>query len=142
MAPLAPLGKYRQALKSQRQNDREPLLPHYAWNCLACEETNAGTSAACNRCGCPAQATSAQVESARDAWRRGAGLPAVQAPNPVEFVAQLPLLAITGVLFLLLGALMLIVDMGGSSSAFGGLMIALAALCASSYRKPDGPVAS
>ncbi|MEP7101053.1 MAG: hypothetical protein ABI781_11125 [Burkholderiales bacterium] len=108
----------------------------YPWACLACEETNAASALACGRCGCPAQATSAQVESARDAYRRRAGLPAVVAPDPVAVVMTLPLLPIGAAVFVLLGALMLIVDMGASTTAFGGLMIALAALCLSSWRPP------
>ena len=108
----------------------------YPWACLACEDTNAAGALRCGRCGCPAQATSAQVEAARAAYRRRAGLPAVVAPDPIALVEELPLLPIGAAVFVLLGGLMLIVDMGASSTAFGGLLIALAALCLSSYRKP------
>ena len=113
----------------------------YAWTCLACTQTNPAASVACSRCGCPAQATSAQVETARNMWRRRAGLPAVIAPDPVALLAELPLLLIAAAGLLLFGALMLIVDLGASSSAFGGLLIALAALCVSSYRKPAAELA-
>lgn len=108
----------------------------YPWACLACEQANAAGSTTCERCGCPAQATSARVESARAGYLRRAGLPAAVAADPVALVRELPLLPIGAVVFLLLGAPMLIVDMGASSTAFGGLMIALAALCLSSWRKP------
>ena len=108
----------------------------YAWACLACEQTNAAGALTCARCNCPARATSVQVDSTRANWRRQAGLPAVVAPDPIAVIKTLPLLPIAAVLLLALGALMLIVDMGASASAFGGLLIALAALCASSWRKP------
>ena len=108
----------------------------YAWACLGCEQTNVAGALKCGRCGCPAQATSAQVASARDAYRRRAGLPVLVAPDPIALVEDLPLLPIGAGMFGLLGALMLIVNMGASTTAFGGLLIALAALCLSSCRKP------
>jgi len=112
------------------------MMKTYPWACLACEETNAAGAPKCGRCGCPAQATSAQVESARDAYRRRAGLPPVVANDPVALVKELPLLPIGAAVLVLLGALMLIVNMGASATAFGGLLIALAALCLSSWRRP------
>ena len=111
-------------------------MKSYPWSCLACEESNPAGALKCSRCSCPAEATSAQVESARAGWRRRAGLPAPVASDSFALVRELPLLPIGAVVLLLLGALMLIIGMGASSTAFGGLLIALAALCVSSYRKP------
>ncbi len=108
----------------------------YAWSCLACNATNAATALRCARCGCPAHATSVQVAAARRAWRHGLGLPPEVAPDPIATVQALPLLPIGAVVLLLAGALLLIVNMGASATAFGGLLIALAALCASSCRRP------
>ena len=70
----------------------------YPWSCLACEESNPALSAACSRCGCPAQATAAQVDAARDAYRRRAGLPPVPAPDAMAFLEGLPLLQIAAAL--------------------------------------------
>jgi uncharacterized membrane protein YphA (DoxX/SURF4 family) len=108
----------------------------YAWSCLACEESNPPAALRCGRCQCPAQATSAQAEVARRTWRQRAGLPAEVAPSPLAVLRQLPLLLIAAAVLLLLGALLLIVNLGASPSSFGGLLIALAALCASSHRQP------
>ena len=106
----------------------------YAWTCFACEASNPPTSIKCSRCGCPAEATSDQVDSARDTYRhQHALLPATQF-DASAFVAQLPLLLIGAVVLLLTGALALIVGSNVSVQSFGGLLIALAALCASSYR--------
>jgi hypothetical protein len=108
----------------------------YAWSCLACEATNPPESTRCERCGCPAQATRAQVESARSAWRQRSGLGPVV---PYDFAADLmslPLLLIAAVLLALLGGGALIVSTNGAFSAFGALLLALAALCVSSYRAP------
>jgi hypothetical protein len=106
----------------------------YSWSCLACEASNRPESEQCARCGCPARATSAQVETARDAYRRKhALLPAVKV-DVSAIVAQLPWLLIGAVVLLLAGALALIVGSNVSVQAFGGLLVALAALCASSYR--------
>ena len=107
----------------------------YTWSCLACEASNTPDSLKCARCGCPAQATFAQVESARDAYRRANGLPPVQKPDAMATIEQLPFLLIGAALLLLAGAFALIVGSNVSVQAFGGLLIALAALCASSYRK-------
>ncbi len=108
----------------------------YAWSCLACDATNPPGSARCERCGCPAQATRAQVESARQAWQRRSGIPPAA---PFDFFAEvmsLPLLLIAAVALGLLGGLALIVSTNSSFSAFGALLLALAALCVSSYRAP------
>jgi hypothetical protein len=107
----------------------------YAWSCLACDASNLPDSLRCSRCGCPAQATAAQVVAARDAWRQRSGL---ALPVPTDFMAlvnEFPLLLIAAALLLLLGAVALIVGEGGSASAFGALLITLAAFCVSSYRK-------
>lgn len=111
----------------------------YAWSCLACSQTNPGTASTCGRCGCPAETNNTQVVLARDAWRRRSGLPPLAPPDPIGLLTALPLLPIAAVVFLVLGAVMLIVNLGASPSAFGGLMLALAALCASSYRPPESP---
>ena len=105
----------------------------YSWTCLACDEANAAQRLTCSRCGCPARATSAQVDSARDAWRRLKGLAPPARVDPLALVKQLPLLLIGAAVFLLLGMIALIVGSNVSIFAFGGLMIALAALCASSH---------
>jgi hypothetical protein len=108
----------------------------YAWSCLACAATNPPEATRCERCACPAEATRAQIESARAAWQRRSGItPAV----PFDFVAEvmtLPLLLIAAVALGLLGGLALIVNANSSFSAFGALLLALAALCVSSYRAP------
>ena len=111
-------------------------MTRHAWSCLACEATNAADAARCGRCDCPARATHAQVEAARAAYRQRAGLPPLVAPDPIALARQVPWLPIAAVVLLLLGWLMLVVGSGGSANAFGGLLIALAALCASSYRAP------
>jgi hypothetical protein len=80
-------------------------------------------------------ATAAQVVTARDAWRRRSGLPL---PAPADFMAlvkEFPLLLIAAACLLVLGALALIIGEAGSATAFGALLIALAAFCLSSYRK-------
>ena len=107
----------------------------YPWSCLACEESNPALSTACSRCGCPAHATSAQVEAARDDYRQRAGLPPVPAADVMAFFERLPLLPIAAAVLLLLGAVALIVGSSVSVKAVGGLLIAFAALCVSSYRK-------
>jgi hypothetical protein len=106
----------------------------YAWSCLACEAANLPGSATCGRCGCPAQATSAQVERARQAWRQGSGLPAAESFDVVKALTAFPLLLIAAVVFALLGGLALIVSTSASFTAFGALLLALGALCLSSYR--------
>ena len=111
----------------------------YAWCCLACEATNPALSAACSRCGCPARAPRAKVEAARNGCRQRAGLPPEPPPDPTAAFAGLPLLLIAAAVLLLLGGLALVVASNVSVKAFAGLLIALAALCASSYRK--GPPA-
>jgi hypothetical protein len=108
----------------------------YAWNCLACAATNPPEATRCGRCACPAEATAAQIEGARAAWQRRTGItPAA----PFDFVAEvmtLPLLLIAAAALGLLGGLALIVSTNASFSAFGALLLALAALCVSSYRTP------
>ena len=73
---------------------------------------------------------------ARDLYRRRSGLPPVATVDAVAFVGELPLLPIGAVGFLLLGGLAVIVSEHGGTTAFGCLMLALAALCASSWRTP------
>ena len=117
-------------------------MPAYTWSCLACQESNPGSRSSCSRCGCPAEANAREIELASMHWRRRAGLPAIAPVNPERFILGLPLLALAGGLCFLLGAVMLVVNMGPSTSAFGGLMLALAALCASSWRRPDPTAAA
>ena len=112
-------------------------MPAYTWSCLACQESNPGSRSSCSRCGCPAAPNARDVALASLHYRRRVGLPAVVPMNPERIILGLPLLALAGGLCLLLGAVMLIVDMGPSTTAFGGLMLALAALCASSWRRPE-----
>jgi uncharacterized membrane protein YphA (DoxX/SURF4 family) len=107
----------------------------YAWSCLACEETNAAERSNCTRCGCAAQATSAQVEAARDAYRQRIGAPPIETPNLTQLLEVVPLLLIGAAVLALAGGLALIIGSNVSVRAFGGLMLALAALCVSSYRK-------
>ena len=109
-------------------------MPTYSWSCLACEASNPATATTCGRCGCPAAATREATLSASAAWRRRAGLPEVALADPLAMLAQVAWLPVAAVACLLVGALMLIVDMGASTGAFGGLMISLAALCASAHR--------
>lgn len=109
-------------------------MPHYAWSCLACEASNPPVSTSCGRCGCPAQATSAQVESARQAWRQRSGLPATESFDVVKALIELPLLLIAAGVLALLGGLALIVSTNASFTAFGALLLSLGALCLSSYR--------
>ena len=111
------------------------MIP-YAWSCLACEATNPPESSRCARCGCPAKATFTQVERAHRDWQRRSG--AAQ-PATFDFLAEvmsLPLLLIAGALLGLLGGGALIVSTNSSFTAFGALLLALAALCVSSYRAP------
>lgn len=108
----------------------------YDWSCLACDATNPAAAERCGRCACPARATRPQVEAARATYRQRAGLPPVTAPDAVAALRQVPWLPIAAVVLLLLGWLMLVVGTGGSAIAFGGLLMALAALCASSHRAP------
>jgi hypothetical protein len=51
-------------------------------------------------------------------------------------MGQLPWMLITAALLLLLGGLSLIVAQNASTIAFGSLLLSLAALCLSSWRKP------
>jgi hypothetical protein len=53
----------------------------------------------------------------------------------IACIGQLPLLLIAAALLLLAGTLALVIGSNISVQAFGGLLIALAALSASSYRK-------
>jgi hypothetical protein len=126
---LTGLAKLRQIDPEERA-----AMKPYAWNCLACEATNAAELDACARCACPASATSARVKDARDAYRLRSGLPAVQAADPLALIGGLPLLPIAAVVLLLAGGLSLIVSDNGGTTAFGCLMLALSALCISSWR--------
>lgn len=110
----------------------------YAWTCLACEGANPPAAGRCVRCGCPHDATALQIESTRRNWRQRTGLPPQVDVDPVALLRALPLLSIAAVGLLLAGALFLIVDAGASSTAFGGLLIALAALAATSSRPAAG----
>ena len=106
----------------------------YSWTCLACEATNAAGRASCSLCNCPAQATAAQVDYARQTWRRRTGLPPAAPFDLMAAVKEFPLLLIAAGVLLVLGGLALIVSTGVSFTAFGALLLALAALCLSSYR--------
>ena len=108
-------------------------MPNYAWSCLACEQANPAGAAICSRCRCPAEATRAQVDAARLNYRRSTGLPAETALDVAALLRSLPLLLIAAVALLLIGALALIVGTNASMYAFGGLLIALAAFCASTH---------
>ncbi len=111
----------------------------YAWSCLACDAANPAERGACVQCGCPARATSAQVDDARRTWRQRSGLQPVAGFDPVAALRGLPLLLIGAGAFALLGGMALVVSVGasyGALSAFGALLLALAALCLSSYRTP------
>jgi ribosomal protein L40E len=117
---------------------RKPVaMKPYAWSCFACEATNPPDAARCERCGCPAQATRAQIENARSQWRQRSGLPVVERFDFVAEVMTLPLLLIASAALGLLGGLALIVSTNASFTAFGALVLALAALCLSSYRAPQ-----
>ena len=109
----------------------------YAWSYLACEASNPPDSMACSRCGCPARATSAQLDVARQAWRRRSGLPPIESFDVVAALLEFPLLLITAGVLGLLGWLALILSTNASFTAFGALLLALAALCLSSYRAAD-----
>jgi hypothetical protein len=111
----------------------------YAWCCLACECSNAADQVRCTRCGCPAAATSAQIEASRDEYRRRSGLPAVVPVDVLGLVKQLPLLLIAAALLLLLGGFSLILSTNASMTAFAGLLMALSALCLSSWRPASAP---
>jgi hypothetical protein len=114
-------------------------MTRYAWSCLACEAPNLPGSVTCGRCGCPAQATSAQVESARQTWRRRSGLPAAESFDMAGALMAFPLLLIAAGVLALLGGLALIVSTNASFTAFGALLLALGALCLSSYRSGSAP---
>jgi uncharacterized membrane protein YphA (DoxX/SURF4 family) len=107
----------------------------YPWSCLACEETNAAERSSCTRCGCPALATSAQVDAARAGYRQRIGLPPMETPDLTKLLEGVPLLLVGAAVLALAGGLALVVGSNVSVLAFGGLMLALAALCVSSYRK-------
>jgi hypothetical protein len=111
----------------------------YAWSCLACEAVNPPDSTKCSRCGCPARATSARVDAARQVWRQRSGLPPVESFDLTAAVMAFPLLLIAAAVLALLGGLALIVSTNVSFTAFGALLLALAALCVSSYRPRSAP---
>lgn len=106
----------------------------YAWSCFACEASNAAGRTSCSQCNCPAQPTATQVESARQAWRKRSGLPPETGFDWFGAVMEFPLLLIGAGVLLVLGGLALIVSTGVSFTAFGALLLALSALCLSSYR--------
>jgi hypothetical protein len=106
----------------------------YVWSCFACEASNPPGSAECSRCGCRARATSAEVDAARQAWRQRSGLPPLESFDWVAAVMAFPLLLIAAAVLALLGALALMASTSISFTAFGALLLALAALCVSSYR--------
>ena len=114
-------------------------MKSYAWSCLACEASNAADASACSVCGCPARATSAEVDRARQVWRQRRDLPAVERFDWGATLRALPLLLIAAGALGLLGGVALTVSAAGSYPslmAFGALLVALAALCLSSYRQP------
>lgn len=111
-----------------------PTATRYAWTCFACDATNAAGRTSCGQCNCPAEPTASQVESARLAWRRRNGLPPETRFDLFAAVMEFPLLLIGAGVLLVLGGLALIVSTGVSFTAFGALLLALAALCLSSYR--------
>ena len=111
-------------------------MTSYPWSCLACEASNPADSTTCRTCDCPARATRAQVEAARQGWRRRSGLPPIEAFDMLAAAKELPLLLIGAGALALLGGLALIVSTSVSFTAFGALLLALAALCLSSYRAP------
>jgi hypothetical protein len=107
----------------------------YAWSCLACGAVNPPSSTACGRCGCAACATRTQVEAARTA------LQDCEHARPPSFdvVAALQafrVLLLAGGVMALLGVMTLLASTSAAFTAFGGLLLALAALCVSSYRAP------
>ncbi len=106
----------------------------YVWSCLACEASNPPDSTRCSRCDCPAHATNAQVDASRQAWRQRSGLLPAKSFDLVAAVMAFPLLLIAAGVLVLLGGLALIVSTNVSFTAFGALLLALAALCVSSYR--------
>jgi hypothetical protein len=114
-------------------------MKSYAWSCFACDAANPAERTHCVQCGCPARATSPQVDDARQTWRRRSGLPPLAGFDVVGMLRGLPLLLIGAGAFALLGSVALIVSAGasyGALAAFGALLLALAALCLSSYRRP------
>ena len=108
----------------------------YAWSCFACEYTNAADRTRCQRCDCPANATNAEVETARKVYLQRHGLPADMPTDVLGLIRQLPWMMICAGVLLLLGGLSLIVAQEASMIAFGSLLLSLAALCLSSWRKP------
>jgi hypothetical protein len=106
---------------------------NYAWSCLACEQSNPADRTVCSRCHCPAQANRSQVDSARAAYRHRAGLPPLAPIDVLAVVKTAPLLLIAAAVLGLVGGLSLVVGGGASMYAFGGLMLALAAFCASTH---------
>ena len=115
-----------------------PTMIRYDWTCLACEADNARESTRCTRCGCAAAATAAEVDRARQTWRQRSGLPPLERFDLFAEARTLPWLPIGFGVLLVLGGLALIVSPGASFTAFGALLLALSALCLSSYR-PAAP---
>jgi hypothetical protein len=108
----------------------------YAWSCFACEHINAADRTRCERCGCPANATNAVIETARRTYRQRNGLPPEMPADTFGVIGQLPWMLMGAAVLSLLGGLSLIVAQNASMMAFGSLLLSLAALCLSSYRRP------
>jgi hypothetical protein len=52
-------------------------MPSYSWTCTACEAGNSASDELCLICGCPAEASAAQVQSAKERL----GLPSDRDPS-------------------------------------------------------------
>lgn len=108
-------------------------MPSYAWSCLACGAGNAPSVTACARCGCAASANLAQIEAARRTHPQP-GPARAPSFDIVETLKAFHALPIAGGVLGLLGVVALLASTGDTLTAFGGLLLALAALCVSSYR--------
>jgi hypothetical protein len=107
----------------------------YAWSCLACEAANPASSTRCERCDCAACATRTQIDAARAALQ----VSERARPSSFDIVAALKafrVLLLAGGILALLGVMTLLASTSAAVTAFGGLLLALAALCVSSYRWP------
>jgi hypothetical protein len=71
-----------------------PTATPYSWTCLACEASNAAGARVAAFATVPARATAAQVDYARQTWRRRSGLPPVAPFNLMAAVMEFPLLLI------------------------------------------------
>ena len=80
-------------------------MPAYRWTCLACGSTNAPRSSACDACGCPARARTADIERCRDRFvasggrLQGAAAEAVVADLSAFDVLVRPTLPVLALLF-------------------------------------------